>query len=175
MTPAYFITFHTYGTWLHGDARGSVDDEHNEVGSPFVPQQPRLEEHKRRSLAGGAITLDANRRWVVDRTIRDVATFRGWTLHALNVRTTHVHLVLTADRAPERVMNELKSWCTRRMVEHGVLERGRVGWSRHGSTRWLNDANSLAGAIGYVANRQGAVLPIDAPSREREAKNETPP
>jgi hypothetical protein len=22
---AYFITFHTYGTWLHGDERGSTD------------------------------------------------------------------------------------------------------------------------------------------------------
>jgi len=26
---AYLITFTTYGTWVHGDERGSVDREHN--------------------------------------------------------------------------------------------------------------------------------------------------
>ena len=31
---AYLITFRTYGTWLHGDARGSVDREHNVFGTP---------------------------------------------------------------------------------------------------------------------------------------------
>ena len=26
---AYFISFRTYGTWLHGDERGSIDRFHN--------------------------------------------------------------------------------------------------------------------------------------------------
>jgi len=33
---AYLITFTTYGTWLHGDPRGSVDREHNVWGTPFL-------------------------------------------------------------------------------------------------------------------------------------------
>jgi hypothetical protein len=27
---AYFITFTTYGTWLHGNGAGSVDPAHNQ-------------------------------------------------------------------------------------------------------------------------------------------------
>lgn len=30
---AYLITFRTYGTWLHGDERGSVDKNHNKFGT----------------------------------------------------------------------------------------------------------------------------------------------
>ena len=35
---AYFITFRCYGTWLHGDERGSVDRFHNIYGMPFIPK-----------------------------------------------------------------------------------------------------------------------------------------
>jgi hypothetical protein len=34
---AYFISFRTYGTWLHGDERSSTDRFHNQYGSPFIP------------------------------------------------------------------------------------------------------------------------------------------
>jgi hypothetical protein len=34
---AYFITFTCYRTWLHGDERGSVDDEHNAPGTAVLP------------------------------------------------------------------------------------------------------------------------------------------
>jgi hypothetical protein len=31
----YFLTFHTYGTWLHGDERGSIDRKgYNIPGTP---------------------------------------------------------------------------------------------------------------------------------------------
>ncbi len=35
---AYFITFRCYGTWLHGDRRGSVDRFHNIYGTPRLPR-----------------------------------------------------------------------------------------------------------------------------------------
>ena len=34
---AYLITFRSYGTWLHGDERGSVDRFHNVYGTPRLP------------------------------------------------------------------------------------------------------------------------------------------
>ena len=55
---------------------------------------------------------------IVERTIREVILYRGWSLHGLNVRTNHVHLVVTADRAPEIVMEQLKAWCSRRLSEY---------------------------------------------------------
>ncbi len=32
----FLITFRCYGTWLHGNQRGSVDREHNKIGTLFV-------------------------------------------------------------------------------------------------------------------------------------------
>ena len=31
---AYFSTFRTYGTWLHGDDRGSTDRSHSDWDTP---------------------------------------------------------------------------------------------------------------------------------------------
>ena len=54
---AYLITFHTYGSWLHGDAKGSVDREHSRYGGAFAPSDAdRLVAMKSRMKAG-ATTL----------------------------------------------------------------------------------------------------------------------
>jgi hypothetical protein len=36
---AYLITFRCYGTWLHGDSRGSVDRFHNRSTSTDVAER----------------------------------------------------------------------------------------------------------------------------------------
>ena len=37
-TPVGFlITFRCYGTWLHGDERGSFDGHHRRYGTPGLP------------------------------------------------------------------------------------------------------------------------------------------
>ena len=38
---AYFITFRTYGTWLHGDARGSVNRFRNKYKSDRLPKESK--------------------------------------------------------------------------------------------------------------------------------------
>jgi REP element-mobilizing transposase RayT len=114
------------------------------------------------------VTLDLARRSVVDATIREVCMHRGWTLHALNVRTTHLHVVVAADRTPERVMTDFKAYSTRRMREAAVLPANIDPWSYHGSTRYLDSSNSLARAIDYTLNDQGSSLPVmpqDEPAR----------
>jgi hypothetical protein len=55
-------------------------------------------------------------------------------------------------------MNDLKSWCTRRLVEAGLVPRGDRVWVRHGSTRYLWDAESVASACAYVRGGQGPDL-----------------
>jgi REP element-mobilizing transposase RayT len=157
---AYLITFRCYGTWLHGDQRGSIDRHQNAPGSPLLDPDQSHETEERRRLRHAAVELDAARRAIVDRTIREVCRFRKWTLHALNVRTNHVHLVVGTNSPPERVMNDLKSWSTRRMMEAGVLGRGMRAWSRHGSTRYLWKPEAVEVACRYVTEGQGAELPL---------------
>ena len=79
-------------------------------------------------------------------------------LHAINVRTNHMHAVVTANTSPEAVMNSFKSWSTRRMVEAGLFARGDKVWVRHGSTRYLWKPAQLETACRYVADSQGEDL-----------------
>jgi REP element-mobilizing transposase RayT len=157
---AYLITFRTYGTWLHGDVRGSVNRKHRAYGTPLVPSRPFLETAERLQLRHPPIVLDARRRRVVADTVREVCMHRSWVLHALAVRTEHVHVVVSvpADSSPEAAMVTLKAWATRRMVEHRLLAQGVRAWSRHGSTRHLWSLGGLEVACRYVLEEQGPPL-----------------
>ena len=85
---------------------------------------------------------------------------RQWRLLAAHVRTNHVHLVLEADARPERIMNELKSYASRRLNGLGLVEVHRTRWARHGSTRWLWKPQSVSAAIRYVVDEQGEPMAV---------------
>ena len=69
---------------------------------------------------------------------------------ALNVRTNHVHVVVSGQCTPELIMNTLKSWATRRLRQDKLVPNEHRTWSRHGSTRYLWDSRALAAACTYV-------------------------
>lgn len=154
----FLITFRCYGTWLHGDVRGSVSLQQNMPGSPLLEPAPRLERYRLRQLQHAAVTLDDQLRGVVDRTIHEVCEHQGWQIHACNVRSNHVHVVVTAACPPEKVMNALKSWSTRRLREAHLLGPDTKPWSRHGSTRYLWNQHALEAACLYTTEGQGNVL-----------------
>lgn len=157
---ACLITFRCYGTWLHGDARGSVDREHNTYGTPLVEPDDTRERHERRLLKYPLMALNAECRAVVERTIREVADHRGWVVHCVQARTNHVHIVATVDTSVERAMTSLKAWCTRRLVEAGLVAAGVKPWERHGSTRYLWTQKDIEEACEYVVEGQGEELPL---------------
>jgi REP element-mobilizing transposase RayT len=156
---AFFITFRSYGTWLPGDARGWTDRPGQPLGSPLRSGHPSLLAMAQAAMAQSPFVLDSSRREVVDAAIRDVCVHRGWTLHALNVRTNHVHLVASASATPEHIMTSLKAWCTRRLREAGLAAEGIKPWSRHGSTRYLWRVDEIEAACTYVLEGQGEDLP----------------
>ena len=156
---AYLITFRCYGTWLHGDARGSVDRGPRGYGQPPVPPNPLRESYARRRMRGPAQTLDSSQRSVVEGAIREVALVRGWHIVALAVRSNHVHVVVAAPgyRA-ERVMNDFKAYSTRALRRARLLGVDERAWSRHGSTRMLWNEDDIRRACAYVAEGQGRPL-----------------
>jgi len=89
----YLITFTTYGTWPHGDERGSVDKEHNRYGSPFVVSNPHEHRREYSTLKNQPLGLSENQREQVLRAIMEVCRFRGWHAYAVHVRSNHVHVV----------------------------------------------------------------------------------
>ena len=157
---AYLITFRCYGTWLHGDERTSVDRFHHQYGAPRVPPNKRWQQYNESQLKHEPVILDAKQRRSVENAIREVCQFRGWTLHAVNARTNHVHTVVAIGSAkPERALNDFKSYGTRRMRKDGCWHSADSPWVDKGSTRYLWNERSVALAVNYVVNGQGDELP----------------
>src|SRR5687767_14449990 len=153
---AYLITIRTYGTWFHGDPRGSVDRHGKNVyGTPRIAPNAELLRAMREEMTGPPFILNPAQRIAVDREIKDICAKREYILRALNVRTNHLHAVVTAWTKPELIINAFKSNATRALREQKLVERGVQIWSRGKSRRYLWKPRSVALAIDYTLNQQG--------------------
>jgi REP element-mobilizing transposase RayT len=156
-TLAYFITWTSYGTWLPGDDRGWIKKNFNGVQTPNA----KLEQEMRGKMAEDAVQLSDSQRTIIDKTVRDHCAIRDWHLHAVNARTNHVHVVVTADRDPDEVMNQLKAWCSRKLSDASGLttrvakKAGRRHWfTEDGDKQLIDDQEFLRNAIKYVLEGQ---------------------
>lgn len=154
---AYLITIRTYGTWLHGDERGSVDQHFrfNRYGAVRRPSDPGLQARMKENLVHPPFTLNQAQRLATDAAIHEVCMNRGYDLHALNVRPTHSHVVVTANVKPEPIANAFKSYTTRRLRERGLIANDVRVWSRGRSRRYLWEDRLVSAAIDYVLYCQG--------------------
>lgn len=158
---AYLLTWTRYGTWLPGDRRGSINKHAAQPFTPITAPNTHQEHHALRLLKRPPLVFNCVQRRVVEQAIEQHCLHRDWIVHAVNVRTNHVHAVVGAStHRPERVMNELKAWATRalRTVDQAPAE-GRV-WTRHGSTRYLWNEESVQRAIVYVRDLQAEPPPF---------------
>ena len=153
---AYLITFRSYGTWLHGDKRGSVSRFRNQYKSRRLPPEPRWLEINTDRLTREIVVLHAEQRTCVEDAIKETCTCRKWDLLAINVRTNHVHTVVSiGNKAPEFALNAFKANATRRMRESGCWTNGQSPWADKGSKRHLWNEQSVQRAIEYVLFGQG--------------------
>jgi REP element-mobilizing transposase RayT len=155
-TLAVLLTWTTYGTWLHGDDRGSSDRKQSK---PLAPD-PVREAHARGMMKFPALTLDARMRRVAREAIEEHCRFRGWELRALNVRTNHVHVVITGGERGQKVIGLLKSRVTRMLRYAGLVKADQPVWTAEGgNVRALHHPEAVSTACHYVRNQQGAPLP----------------
>jgi REP element-mobilizing transposase RayT len=157
---AYFITFSTYGTWLHGTSKGkgSVDREHHQHGMPFVEPDASREKRSRNEMKQPAYTMQAQEREIVRDAIVALCRAKAWRLLAVHVRSNHVHVVIDMDRDPGRVMSDMKAQASRALTRAGFDDAARKRWTRHGSTLHLFDEAMLEDKIDYTLNRQGTPM-----------------
>ena len=153
---AFHLVWATYGTWLPGDARGWIIRKTTGI----QPPDPTRERQAGERMAEDAVVLCAEQRATVEHTIRR-CEIRGWTLHAVNVRSNHVHVVVTADRSASDVMDQLKAWCSRKLSDAAGLhtpvakKAGRKRWFSEGGDKETIDTDEyLANAIQYVLDGQ---------------------
>ena len=156
----YLITFRTYGSWLHGDRRGSVDRHQNRYGAPLIPPNQNWLHHNQRSLRYEPVKLTRTQRALIKKSIEQTCELRGWRMHITNVRTNHVHSVVTAACGPSRILNALKANATRELREAGLWLSSGSPWADRGSKRYLWTEEHLMKAIDYVELDQGDSLPV---------------
>jgi REP element-mobilizing transposase RayT len=156
---AYLISFRTYGTWLHGDKRGSIDRFHNRYRSPYIPPNAKWHRYNQEQLKTEPLILGARQRKSIEAAIRETCKIRKWSLLAFNVRTNHVHTVVSAERKSELVLTAFKANATRQLREDGLWPHAFSPWVRKGSKRKLWNEQSVARAIDYVLYGQGNDLP----------------
>ena len=155
---AYLLTWTTYGTWLHGDVRGSVDRDHRRPGQQFAPPSVNRQHVHLSRLKHAPVRLDDAMRRLVHATIARHCEIRRWDLRALNVRTNHVHVVVGAGQLPDVVMSQFKAWRTRRLRENRCIGESDDPWTEGGSTRYLWDEAAARAAVEYVMEQQGKDL-----------------
>jgi REP element-mobilizing transposase RayT len=158
MSITALISWTCYGQWLHGNQRGSVDPEHNVLHEPWLAPDPERQDAEGEAMTQHPYELDEPRRRVVLDAIREVCKHRGWILHAVHVRALHVHVVVSGEATPERMMNDFKAYASWALNRAGFDDRSRKRWTRHGSTRYINDPSYLHGAVNYVLNKQGTPM-----------------
>lgn len=157
---AHFITFRTHGTWLHGDQRGSVDrHSRNGFGADRIGLDPVFSVTMERNMNSEPFLLNSAQRAVAESSIRKVCAIRGYGLIAINVRTNHVHIVVSAGASPRTVMNAFKANATRELRGAGLATTEQAIWSRGGSTKYLWKSRSVEAAVEYTVNGQGPDLP----------------
>ena len=156
---AYLITFRTRGTWLHGDRRGSIDRFHNGYRTPYIPANSTWHRYNQEHLKARPLVLGTSQRKSIAEAIKETCEIRKWSLLAHNVRTNHVHTVVTANRDSELVLIALKANATRQLRADNLWRHDMSPWARKGSEKKLWTERSVALAIDYVLHGQGNDLP----------------
>ena len=129
---AYLITFRTYGTWLHGDERGSVNRFRNIYGTPYLRSEEQWLEKNTAKLKSEPVKLDAKQPGCVEKAIRECCFLRMFALLAINVRTNHAHTVVGySEKGSGPILGAFKANATRELRQRGLWEFGHS----HGLTR----------------------------------------
>ncbi len=159
MAIAYFVTFTTYGTWLHGSEKGSVDRNSNRFEEPYLQADKKRHQIIEDAMKQPPYQLSQQEREIVRDAIVALAEERGWKLIAIHVRSNHVHLVLwNPERDPGRIMSDFKAAASKELTRAGYDDSGRKRWTRHGSTRHLFREDEVEAAVRYTLEEQGEAM-----------------
>ena len=144
-----FITWTTYGAWFPGDRRGWRKWKAGEQ----VPQ-PLLADWCRDRMNEPPVTLNRAHRVTVIKTCHRHAKIRGWVVHAIDARSNHVHLVVTAAAEPKKVRDQFKANATRALREMANPTTNMKIWTRGGDVEVVEGDEQLDQVVFYVNDAQ---------------------
>jgi REP element-mobilizing transposase RayT len=158
MTRTWFFTWRTYGTWLPGDDGfvGYFRDSGkrkilNAPAEEFAPSMPALAKYARSLMPADAVQLTRAQAETVFVQMNETAAVRQWTIDAVAILPTHIHVVfrVPGDPDPSHLLRDWKSYASRALNR---THRRNDWWAERGSMRpiktnrrWL--AASVTSAI----------------------------
>jgi REP element-mobilizing transposase RayT len=167
----WLLTNTAYGTWLPGDARGSVTSvrgrregdppgesrtEHDLPGEPWEDAIPGLQRHALEAMKGEPIFLDLEKAEMLLAQFQETAAYRGWTLFAVAIMANHFHIVVgvPGDPAPRKVLVDFKAYASRVLNRRYGEPASETWWTKKGSKRKLRDDKALSDGVAYVLYKQ---------------------
>jgi REP element-mobilizing transposase RayT len=152
---AYFVTWTTYGTWLHGVENGSFDAAGN-----YILPDPKVRESAASLMVDDLVCLSSHQRTMLDGAIFEYCQLHQWVLFARNVRTNHVHVVVAAPLEGKVIRSRLKSRGSFCLSEDAGLghDAGKNGvrkwWTEKGNAIAIWNERQLESIIRYVLELQ---------------------
>ncbi|OQA01405.1 MAG: Transposase IS200 like protein [Planctomycetes bacterium ADurb.Bin401] len=140
----YMLTWTAYGSWLQGDRRKYVKD------GQILDPNPSLENHNKECLQYPAVSLNLVQRELINKAIHEEAAELKQAIHALAVRTNHVHLVVDCNFiSVASAVSHYKNAARLKLQENGFI--GKL-WTKGYSVRYCFNDTQLNNVIKYVNN-----------------------
>ena len=89
----------------------------NRQVDPFVALRPQLAQAVHTSMKQPPFVIDSPRANTILAAMLVTCEIRGWPVYAIHVRTSHIHAVLESLESPERMLNDLKTYASRKLNE----------------------------------------------------------
>jgi len=105
-------------------------------------------------MIGEAVLLRPIDRETVELACHEHDAIRGWEIKAVNGRTNHVHIVIVANENPQKVRDQLKANCTRKLRQQGNSLNCEKTWTKGGDCEVLYSDEDLEAAVLYVLEGQ---------------------
>jgi hypothetical protein len=128
------------------------------MGKHFIVSDPDLQDSMRAEMTDEPVFLSDAQRAIVDKAIVSECETQGRVLHERNVRTNHVHVVVSAARDGKFVRSVLKAVASDALSNDAGLPLGasdgrRRWWTEKGDTLEVDDERALVEICAYVRDQ----------------------
>jgi len=151
---AYHITWGTYGTRLHGDARGTVHRSENEFGDAIIGTDGDWQREEKSLLRFPIRILTIQQRQFIERAVPPICRRGGWELITVAAGPDHVHCVIRAAVDGKDIRKWLKRWLGESMTGHWPIQPGEVWWAECGSVKWVWNQDYYMRVVDYVRRQE---------------------
>ena len=146
---AYFITFTTRGSRLHGCVKGSVNRKGEYIGI-----NSNWEGFDKSEMKNPPIVLSTNQRQIVHDALKSHCEKNRLILHIVAVQSNHVHILISANNYTlDYVATALKAAATNALHKSGEFEKSVKIWTRKASKRYVFNDEEYLNVYDYIRNQ----------------------